>query len=77
MAHMPSPTWVATTPQLRPRAKRWREPWKIVHARRDGTFVTACDLPCGQWYSLWDLPLDLRSPVLCRDCILVLRQNAA
>src|SRR5262245_36834173 len=68
-AAVPTAPLLAVAAHLQPRTAGSRIPWGTVHARHEGIDRTSCGLPCRQWHTLWERPVDAASPSMCQACV--------
>lgn len=59
--------WQVTGPQ-KTSERGERKPWGAVHARRNGSNVTACGLSTITWYVFWNLSFVPGSQDSCWTC---------
>jgi hypothetical protein len=52
-------------------------PYAAWHARRDGSWLTACGLPCVGWRTFWSLRLSQAGGNACPECRAVLQHADA
>ena len=68
--------WQVTGPQ-KASAHGERRPWGTVHARRNGSNLTACGLPTITWYVFWNLRFVPGGHDMCWNCSTVIRHADA
>lgn len=61
--------WLVTSAQEQPRISPERGPWGTVHARRNGSLVTACGIYAVAWPVFWGRSLGQSSDESCPTCL--------
>lgn len=70
--------WCVTAPHtVRPPNGGPREPWGVVHVRRDGEMRTACGMSTIGWTVLWEREFTIHGAGQCVDCLAVLMGHRA